>query len=625
MTIFRWKALGPMLGFLVIVIVLWTLFIDHIIRKTVEWAGTAANGAEVDLSSATLHTFRGRIDLGRLQVTNPKAPATNRLDIAGMTADIHVAALLEKKANVETLSVSGVRFGTPRARPGRVVPPDTSKGFFARELASFADRAHIPPLDLSGLARLTGWHGVSADSLQTPKQAKAIQARGDSVKTALEGSLRAADPTPAIDSARALADRLKNQNPRTLGPAGAVKAAQDVRTALANLQASQQRLTSLKGDVDRGMQSVRTSVASLDDARKADYQYALHLVHVPSLEAPDLSASVFQRMALERIQPYLDMLAKAEQYIPPGLRPRRTTGPKRLRMAGTDFHFPKEHHYPTFLVALAHADVTLGGTGAAAGTYLAEARGVTTEPPVYGRPMTFTLMRSAAAQGPDRIRAYGLIDRVTDTPRDSLAATLTGVDLPGYDVSPVGAHLALGKGNLEITLARHGEQLLGRWHVVSDSVSWSRLGASTSTGADPAEKDSTKIGSKAWVDALLWRTVSGLRAVDVDARISGTLRDPRIDINSNVGGALSQSLSRAVGAEVQRLQAQARADVDRLVAQPIADARAKADQIQSGVAKQVSDAQAKLDQAKADLEAKLRELTSPLQQLPGGLPRLPRP
>lgn len=624
MKIFRWKAIIPLALFMVLVVVLWVLYIDRVIHKTVEFVGTDVMGAKVELDGASLHTLQGMLRMERLQVTDPRAPMTNLVEVGEIVGQINLRALLEKKANVETLAVRGVRFGTPRSESGAIERDYESQGAMPRMLFGFASRIPTPPLNLEGLGELAEWHGVSADSLRTPAQARAAAAAGDSVKAALEADLRAADPQPAIDSARALADRLKDQNPRTLGVAGTAAALRDVQAALTALRDKERRITGLKGRVDSGVAAVRSQVAALDEARRADYAYARGLVRIPSLAAPDLSASVFQRLAMERLQPVLDWLARAEQFVPVGLRPRQTEGPERLRMSGTTFQFPKRLHLPTLLVKYAETDVTIGGQGAAAGAYRAVAQGVTTEQDIWGRPLTFVATRSAGAVGPDQFRVGGMISRLGGVAHDSIDARLTGVGLPSTDLAQLGAHLALGRGNMEIEVARRGEELLARWHVVSDSVAWRRLGTDTAPAAVPLS--SLRIGSRPWADALLWRTVSGLRSVTIDARFTGSISAPSVSISSNVGSALSASFQREVGAEVQRLEARARADVDRAVERPLADARARVTQLTSGVQARVNEAQARIDEVKAELEAKLRELQQQATpRLPGNLPRIPRP
>jgi uncharacterized protein (TIGR03545 family) len=615
MKIFRWKAIVPMALFLGVAVLLWTLYVDRVIRKTIEFVGTDVMGAKVELDGADLRLAAGTLVLDRLQVTDPRAPMTNMVEVGQIVARLSVRGLLEKKAIVETLAVRGVRFGTPREESGAVERDVASRGALPRALFNFANSIPTPPLNLSGVGELAEWHGVSADSLRTPRQARAVVAGADSARATLETQFREADPGPAIDSARALAERLRGQNPRTLGVQGTARAVSDVRASLTTIQDKQRRIASLKSDVERGVGTVRSGVAQLDDARRADYDYARSLVRIPSLAAPDLSAAVFQRLAMERLQPVFDWMARAEQYIPPGLRPRRTRGPERLRMSGTTFEFPKPEHLPTLLVRHAETDLVIGGRSGLTGAYRAEAQGITTEPAIYGRPLTFSASRTQAAAGPD-IRAAGLISRLGGVSHDSVEVTLSGVALPSADIGAVGAHLSLGRGNMQIFAARRGDQILARWHVATDSASWRRLSGDTAL----PDLSRLRLGSQAWADALLWRTVSGLRSVEIDARISGAITAPRIDISSNVGAVLSASLQREVGAEVRRLEARARAEVDRAIQGPLNEARARLTQLQSGVAARVNEAETRLAEVKAELEARLRELTA---RVPVQLPNIP--
>src|SRR3989304_6345741 len=110
-------------------------------------------GAKVDLDGASLHTARGLLVLDHLQVTDPRSPMTNLVEVGEIVARLNVRALLEKKAVIETLAVRG-RGGLAQGR------------------------------------------GTSAARLRTPRQARAVAASGDSVKGALEAQLRAADPEP---------------------------------------------------------------------------------------------------------------------------------------------------------------------------------------------------------------------------------------------------------------------------------------------------------------------------------------------------------------------------------------------------------------------------------------------
>jgi len=591
----------PLAVFLGLVALCWTLYVDRLIRLAIETAGAEVVGAKVDLASARLRLLRGDLVLSGLAVPNPDSPMRNLLETGEIVVDLDVRALLEKKAVVETLALRDVRFGTARQTSGALASRGTSTGLITRRVLDWAHTVPTPSIDLSGLGELAEWHGVSADSLRSLALARSIAATADSLKRSWEAELSAIDPTPQIDSARALADRLRGADLRRLGVTGVRDALSSARATVTRLRATKDRLAALQRGVEAGMGDVRREVAGLDAARAADYAYARSLVRVPSLEAPDISAAIFTQMVLERMQPLLYWVSVAEEHVPPGLDPRRSPGPRRLRRAGTTVSFPREHELPAFLVRHAEASLAIGGASAATGSYRATLAGLTTEPALYGVPLTFRAERASAAAGPRDIRIGGSLDH-TGVVRDSVSATLAGFALPSVTLGAVGARLDLNAGDVELVLARVGDSIAARWLVRSDSVGWSRLGDTTVAGPTP------RIGTREWADALLWRSVSSLRDVRIEARMSGALTSPRLAVSSNVGEEVARGLRHEIGAEVGRAEARARAEVDRLVQQRAAEARARLGALESGVQARVTEARSRLEALQVELEQRVRDL-----------------
>src|SRR6185295_20062842 len=99
-----------------------------------------------------------------------------------------------------------------------------------------------------------------------------------------------------------------------------------------------------------------------------------------------------------------------------------------------------------FLLRLAAIDVAVGGTGATAGDYVARLTGLTTEPTLYGKPMRFSAQRTGSAAGPQTVRVTGMLQHATSPVQDSLAAFVSGFDLPAFDLRPVEARASLGSG-----------------------------------------------------------------------------------------------------------------------------------------------------------------------------------
>jgi uncharacterized protein (TIGR03545 family) len=607
MKLFRWKALVPLALFVAVVVLAWVLFVDRLIKLGVEAGGTAVNGAKVQLASARLRLFHGDLRLRGLQWTDANQPMRNLFAVDEIKLDLGLRALLEKKFDAETVAVRGLTFGGERKTSGALPPRAKAPAREARDsVQDWAHKIPIPSLDLGNLGKALDITGLKPDSLRSLAQARALVAAGDSLKTAWEGKLAAADPRPVVDSAEALAKRLSGTDLRRLGLAGARDAAAQVRTQLNAIKAARDRLTSLQNDVTAQVGSLRARAAALDQARAADYAYARRLVRVPSLDPKDLAASLVGRAALERLVPQLAYLHLLDR-IPAGMKPQRQPGPKRARAAGTTFIFPKAHRYPTLLLEFAEGTFTLPGRTTAAGDYVARLTGVTTEPAVYGKPLTFLVDRAGAvAAGPKRLHVAGMLDRTGAIPHDSLVADLVGVGLPALDIAAARARVDLRTGDQSFAFSRVGDTISGRWFVRSDSVTWSRLGDSASAPAAGAS-----IGSRSWLDALVWGAVSSLKDVEVEARVRGRFASPSFDISSNIGGAVARALGQAVAAEVRRAETAVRAKVDSLVGQQVSAARARLAALDVGPLKSLTDQRSQLDGVQAQLEQRLRSLAIP--------------
>ena len=69
--IFRWKAIGPLLLFLLVLGILIWLFAEPVARDTTEEAGTEFLGTQVDVGKLDIIAQQASVDLRALQVADP--------------------------------------------------------------------------------------------------------------------------------------------------------------------------------------------------------------------------------------------------------------------------------------------------------------------------------------------------------------------------------------------------------------------------------------------------------------------------------------------------------------------------------------------------------------------------
>ena len=595
MKIFRWKAIGPLLLLLLVIGILVVLFAEPVARDTTEEVSTELLGTQVDVGRLDLLPRQASVDLGALQVADPFEPRRNLVEADRIVLKLNPEALAEKKLVVERFALQGMRFGTTRKTPARPVSGNGFAPQALRTVRAWGQQFNVPILQLTPIDTIKQLV-LNPAQLGTVKAAQGLLARADSTRQALDQGFKSISIGGTIDSARALADRLSKADPRALGVDGTRQAIQSVQQSLKQLDAARTQVDGLQRNVTQGVKLLGSGVTSLDDARKRDYDFAKSLLKLPTFSAPDIGNAFFGKVSIDRFQQALYWAELARHYMPPGLLPRQDAGPKRLRASGTTVRFPKERSWPSFLVQLGQVDFTISD-GLLKGAYAATVQGLTSEPALYGKPMLMSAKRDAPGSVLAGLDVGAVVDHRTADVRDSLSAKLRGVKLPSFPIPGLPFRIVPGTGAANLNFALRGDRLLGRWSIASDQVAW----ALDSAG-----------GPQSDLQRLVWRVVSGLKQLDVNAQVSGTIKAPKLSVRSNLDEAIAQRLKAVIGEEVAKAEALARAKVDSLVADKVEPVKQRVAAVQADATKRVADEQARLDKVEADLQAQLKRLTAGL-------------
>ena len=130
----RFEAIIPVAILSLITFIYFTFYFDHHMKKLIEYVGTQANGAEVNVDSVRTSFIRGSFDLDRLQVTDPDRATHNSIEIGNMHFQYLWDALLRMKFVVDDASINNIQLLKPRTSPGKVLPPEPAKPSKINEL-----------------------------------------------------------------------------------------------------------------------------------------------------------------------------------------------------------------------------------------------------------------------------------------------------------------------------------------------------------------------------------------------------------------------------------------------------------------------------------------------------------
>ena len=104
-------------------------FVDYgaYVTRPAEDALTSLTGAEVNVAEVSLRPLVASLKAEGLALTDAADPATNAVEVGAIAADISVVGLTQRSIVIEEARITGVKFGTKRTSPGRVIRPPATK------------------------------------------------------------------------------------------------------------------------------------------------------------------------------------------------------------------------------------------------------------------------------------------------------------------------------------------------------------------------------------------------------------------------------------------------------------------------------------------------------------------
>ena len=111
---------------------------------------------------------------------------------------------------------------------------------------------------------------------------------------------------------------------------------------------------------------------------------------------------------------------------------------------------------------------------------------------------------------------------------------------------------------------------------------------------------------------LVTDVITGIKTVNVDADIAGTIKAPSLTVRSNLDRAVADNIKRVAGVQIASAEAKVRARVDEEAEKAMAPVRARIASARQEGEQRLKDASEQLDKAKADLAAQLKALSGGL-------------
>ena len=586
----RWWGLGAFVVIAAILGCVWIFLVDGWVKYLIEEAGTEAVGAKVELDAADLSLFPAGLKLARLQVTNPKKPMTNAVEIASVNMGLDGLNLLRRKVIVEEMALEGVRLGTPRTTSGatqEISPQEEESGTFSIDL---------PSLEVPDVKNI-----LEQEDLETIRLIETLKADLKREKETWKSRLK---ELPGKAQLAEYKKRVKNlKKAKKGGLKGILGGVEEVQSLKQDIEKEIASLKGAKKEFEDKVALLRTRFDQIKTAPQRDIQ---HLKAKYNL-SPQGLANMSQALLGSQIGSWVRQGASWYERAKPFLEGAEALGgseagpevQKPLRGKGLDVHFKEAHPLPDFLIRLTKVSVSLD-MGDLAGTV----HNITTDQPTLGKPTTFAFS-GEQLKGVKSVALEGALNHVVPTDsKDQLTLQAKGYELTNLVLSkddkwPVA--LTSGLGDMKMNAELNGQ-------VLTANGTGNLRDLHLSAGKEGDTNPLTKALSSA---------VTDISQLSIQADVEGTLEQQDVTLSSDLDRILQNAAGKMVNELAAKFGAELQSAISAKIAKPMQDLKSNL----SGFNKIAEDLTDRLAQEN-DLLKSLLEKSLPvkgLKGLPGGL------
>lgn len=504
----KWKFVIIRLSILVVLFCLIHFgtapLVSFVLRSTVQMV----TGSKLEIENLDASPFQTRMSAGHVRLGHPKKPLENLFDFEQAEIKLDQASLLRKKFIVTTGSVDGLRFGSGRTESGQIEKDSSpQKPSLINNLLTSAGRKVADGLT----SLLTRRFEENFETLRVsqevldrwPQEYDALLARGKK----LESEIR---------EIRDLATRFSDNPLNTLRDLPKVE--QGVRDSVR----IRNELTAIHQKLGAYRNQIQLDRLNILGAKERDLARIQEIKNDKRLNGRSLSQLLVGDIQGKRVDQAISWVKWLRETFP---HPKNSIKASRLR--GQTIRFAGQIDQPDFLIQTLRVN-GMGTFDQKPYTFTGTVAGVTTQPEIYGKPALLKL----EADGDIQFSVSGMIDRSQPVDHDRIELNIPELRLAAQKLKIDDAiQLKLGKANLKIVARVDliGEELSGQIKA-------------TQGGVDVAI-DSELDGSFAQnLKSMLNEDLSVINSYEIVANLSGTLSDPKWELDSNLGPQIASAM-----------------------------------------------------------------------------------
>ena len=514
----RWNLIFTRTAILLLIgIAIW-VGRDGIVRQALINSTESKIGAKVEIGQVYTSLTDDKIFVKQLTIADPREPMRNLFQADSAVLKFDRSQLLRRKFIVESGSVSQLVFGTPRTNPGAEVTIATNETGEADELDFEVQVAKKDPYE----AWLDHFQipnkEIDASKLELTKTANTVF---DKLKRDLR--LQLANLNNLKLTIEKVRDALKTVSDNSLRP-------KDFQHAQARLESTNREIETVAKRLYELDAQMASDKSALVKAKQHDEATLSRKTNSKFVDAEVLNNLLLSEQQIAQAKEVLNWYLAFRNAVP---NPENDFSPPREH--GKNIDLPSGHAIPDFWIK----SMNLDGEGRIAGkkyNFSGTVNNFSTEPAWLDEPTSFSLR----AQGYAHIVVDSTIDRTQNGHvRDEIHLICSDIPAPPKklgDRETIEVAVSPSRSKIEIKLACVDDQLDGTLNFEYENlVTQVEHLDQMAGGIEFANRVNLELGS--------------ITNYFVKARISGSLHEPVIDFQSDLGESLVKKFNGLIKSE----------------------------------------------------------------------------
>ncbi len=578
----RTGAVVPFIMFVVLVSVFNIFFLDMTIKKTIEFIGTKANGAQVDVGSVDTSISDLRAVVTNIEFTNPDKPMQNNFVIGKLTFQALWDGILRAKLVINEAKLEDIRVRTKRTSKGYVVPKDEAAASATKEVLDKTKKEFEGNI-LGDVAALLSGSGVAKgmrveDNLKSKKRYDELSLEVDSRSKEISKTFKDLPNKDDLESLKRRFNKIKWNDIGNLAKAPKVlKEIDDLRKDVDKTKRKFEKANKL---VNKNIKFIQNGQKGIKNLIKEDMASVQKRMNLPSMDTKTIAKLLFGNQVLEKIEMAEGYYAKIKKYLPPKKTKEEKIAKKpdytqHARGKGRDYQFGIPKSYPPIWIQKVVID-SKNDQGDVRGEIL----DITTNQRIINKPTLLKINGDFLSKGLVGVVIKGLFDHRTEA-RDSVDFTVGS-----YPVN----NKALSKSKTaKLVIDKARGNMVANISFINDVLNFKMKNYYKEIKYDHGAKD--KIMAE-----VLARIAKDTKTISMEATAKGKIKSLKWDIRTNLAKAIQSSVNNLIKEKI----AQAKKKIENEINKAIGGSKKEFESKLAGFKKQY---QSQLDQGKKQFDS----------------------